>query len=66
MVQRAITAMNATLPSFSTVKKFALLPRDLSVEDGELTPSLKVKRKVVESNYSDLLEDFYKGTLAAL
>lgn len=45
------------------MKKFAILPCDLSVEQGTLTPSLKVKRRVVEREYAAVLEEMYKGTL---
>ena len=44
---------------WETIKTFAVLDRDLTVESGELTPSLKVKRKVVEDNFRDILEGFY-------
>ena len=47
----------------SSVKDFAILPRDLTVEEGELTPSLKVKRRVVEKKYAALLDKFYEGSL---
>jgi len=60
MVQGYIDQVNAQLPRWETVKKFAILPKDLSIEDGELTPSQKVKRKVVEGKYTDLLDSFYK------
>ena len=44
-----------------TVKKFAILPRDLTQDAGELTPSLKVKRKFVTEKYKDLLAAMYEG-----
>jgi len=64
LIQPFLNQLNAELPSYETVKKFALLPRDLSLDDGELTPSLKVKRKAVETRYKDVLESFYSGTIA--
>ncbi len=63
LVQDAIKVLNADLASYETLKRFAILPKDLSVEDGELTPSLKVKRKVVETKYKDVLDGFYEGSL---
>ena len=56
--------LNATLASYETVKKFAVLPRELSLEGGELTPSLKVKRKVVEAKHQALLDGFYSAPAA--
>ena len=47
-------------------KKFALLPSDFTVESGELTPSMKVKRKAVEKKYMDILDTFYGGALEQL
>ncbi len=41
------------------MKKFAILPKDFTQETGELTPTLKVKRKVVTQRYKDLLDAFY-------
>jgi long-chain acyl-CoA synthetase len=60
MVQGYIDEVNAQLPQWETVKKFEILPEDLSIDSGELTPSLKVKRKVVEKKHTDLLDSFYK------
>jgi long-chain acyl-CoA synthetase len=60
MVQHHIDEMNKDLPRWETIKKFAILPRDLTVEEGELTPSLKVKRKEVEKRYMDVLDGFYQ------
>jgi long-chain acyl-CoA synthetase len=56
--------VNRTLARYESVKQFAILPRDLSVDEGELTPSLKVKRKVVEKRYAALLDKMYEGALA--
>jgi long-chain acyl-CoA synthetase len=64
LVQEAIDRLNAELPSYATIKRFAVLPRDLAVETGELTPSLKVKRKQVEQKYADVLDGFYDGAIA--
>jgi long-chain acyl-CoA synthetase len=59
MVQGYVDQMNSTLASFETIKQFKLLPRDLQIETGELTPSLKVKRKAVEKQYMALLDTMY-------
>jgi long-chain acyl-CoA synthetase len=59
MVQKHIDDVNKQLPRWETVKKFEILPTDLTIESGELTPSLKVKRKIVEQKYSDMLDSFY-------
>ncbi len=48
------------LARFEVPKKFVILPRDFSIESGELTPKLSVKRKVVEKNYADLIEAAYQ------
>ena len=58
-IQQAIDALNAKLPSYSTIKKFAIVPKDFTQETGELTPTLKVKRKVVTQKYQALLDGFY-------
>ena len=64
-IQKAIDALNKGLPSYSTVKKFAILPTDFTVESGELTASLKVRRKIVEKKHQAVLDDFYKDALAS-
>ncbi|MFI6290191.1 AMP-dependent synthetase/ligase [Nonomuraea sp. NPDC050790] len=58
-VQKAIDEVNSTLASYETVKKFAVLAEDFTVETGELTPSLKIKRKVVEEHHGKVLDGFY-------
>jgi long-chain acyl-CoA synthetase len=66
MVNSYLKQLNARLNRWETIKKFTILSRDLSVEDGELTPSLKIKRRVVESNFSTDIEKMYEGSLAEL
>ncbi|HEX3698030.1 MAG TPA: long-chain fatty acid--CoA ligase [Polyangia bacterium] len=60
-VQKAIDALNATLASYETIKRFAILPAEFSEAAGELTPSLKVKRKVVIDKYGPAIEALYAG-----
>ena len=47
------------LASYETPKKFLLLEDDFTIESGELTPTLKVKRRVVEKRYADQIERLY-------
>jgi long-chain acyl-CoA synthetase len=58
-IQSSIDALNAKEPSYSTLKKFAIVAKDFTQETGELTPTLKVKRKVVTQKYQALLDSFY-------
>ncbi|MFG1695514.1 AMP-dependent synthetase/ligase [Nonomuraea sp. NPDC049309] len=58
-VEKAIDQVNAGEASFATVKKFAILGSDFTVETGELTASLKIKRKAVEERYGSVLDGFY-------
>ncbi|MFJ8128607.1 AMP-dependent synthetase/ligase [Streptomyces hydrogenans] len=65
LVEGFVRRVNDDLQRWQTLKKFAVLPRDLDVEHGELTPSLKVKRPVVERTYADLVEALYEGAREA-
>ena len=62
LIQGYLDAVNATLARYETVKRFAILPTALSVENGLLTASLKVRRTVVEQTYEALLKDLYGDT----
>ncbi|QLJ00468.1 AMP-binding protein [Streptomyces sp. NEAU-sy36] len=62
MVDGYVQQLNAGLQRWQTIKKFRLLPRDLDVEHGEITPSLKLKRPVVEREYKELIDEMYAGT----
>ena len=57
LIRDYLDAVNATLTSYETVKRFAILPTALSVENGLLTASLKVRRTVVEQTYEAVLKD---------
>jgi long-chain acyl-CoA synthetase len=59
-VGRTVEERNAQLQSYAKVKKFAVLPADFTPEGGELTPTLKVKRKVVTEKYRETLEELYR------
>ncbi len=59
VIQGQIDELNAKLNRWETIKKFAILDHDLTVENGEITPSMKVKRNVVEANNKELLDGFY-------
>ena len=52
MVAGYVKELNAKLNRWETIKKFTILPRDLTIEDGEITPSLKIKRRGVETNFA--------------
>lgn len=59
LIAGQIEELNQRLNRWETIKKWKILDHDLTVESGELTPSMKVKRAVVEANHKDLLESFY-------
>ena len=65
LIEGYVKQLNDGLQRWQTVKKFKLLPRDLDVEHGELTPSLKLKRPVVEREYKALIEEMYAGSREA-
>jgi long-chain acyl-CoA synthetase len=56
-----VTRVNAHLPVFQRVRRIALLEKEMTAENGLLTPSLKVKRRVVNEAYRDLIEDLYRS-----
>jgi long-chain acyl-CoA synthetase len=59
MIAGYIEEANRRLPRWETIKRFTILPRELTVESGDLTPSLKLKRRVVAAKHRDLLEALY-------
>ena len=64
-IRKAVDEVNQTLARVEQVKKFRVLHRALSVEDGELTPTLKVKRKKVNEHFASEIEEMYRETAGA-
>jgi long-chain acyl-CoA synthetase len=59
LYQAIVDEANSQLARFETVKKFRLVPEPFTMDGGELTPTLKVKRRVVEKRYASLIEEMY-------
>jgi long-chain acyl-CoA synthetase len=60
LIEAEVQAVNGQLASYESIKYFRLLPGELSEQNGELTPTLKIKRKVVTSRFIDLIEEMYR------
>jgi long-chain acyl-CoA synthetase len=58
-VRKVVVEANAQLASYESIKKFKVLPNEFTIEGGELTPSLKVKRKVLDERFKKIIEDLY-------
>ncbi len=60
LIEEDIQKLQRDLASYERVRRFVLLDKPLSIEDGEITPTLKVRRKIVEERYGNLIETMYK------
>jgi long-chain acyl-CoA synthetase len=58
-LQREVNELNASFGNWEQVKRFALMPNEFSVETGELTPTLKLKRKIISQKYQSIIDGFY-------
>jgi long-chain acyl-CoA synthetase len=65
-MQSEVDAVNRHCASFESIKKFLLVEHPFSIESGELTPSMKVRRKIVEENYREQIETLYEETAVKL
>jgi long-chain acyl-CoA synthetase len=59
MIQAEIDRFNQNLDRQEKIRRFALLPRDFTIEEDEITPSLKVKRKVIDKKYKHVIDQLY-------
>ncbi|MCL4233662.1 MAG: AMP-binding protein, partial [Deltaproteobacteria bacterium] len=59
LAESAVNAVNADLASYETLKFWRLLDRDFTIDDGELTPTMKLKRKAITARFADLIERMY-------
>lgn len=60
IIDKEVATIQKDLANYERVRKFVLLSRPLSIESGEITPTLKVRRKVIEEKYKNLIEEMYK------
>jgi long-chain acyl-CoA synthetase len=58
-IQAVVDDVNRDVSRFEQIKRFAILPRDFSAEDGELTPTLKLKRRVCQEHFEAEIEQLY-------
>jgi long-chain acyl-CoA synthetase len=61
LVQQEVDRVNETLARVENIRKFTILPKKLYEEDGEVTPTMKVKRQFINEAFSDLIEAMYNG-----
>ena len=59
LIDGHVSQANSTLERWETVKRFVLLDHELSVDEGEVTPSMKVRRRAVERKYDQVLAGLY-------
>ncbi len=64
LVEKEVEQAMAAFARYEQVRKIVLLPQEFTIDGGELTPTLKVKRQVVLARYSDMIENIYSGTIA--
>ena len=58
-LQSEVNRLNEQFSNPEQLKKFVILPRDLTIDNGELTPTLKIRRKQINENWSDMIESMY-------
>ena len=61
MIVNDFDRFNTNLDRQEKIRRFALLPNEFTIENDEITPSLKVKRKVIDKRYKDIIDEMYIG-----
>lgn len=61
IVQREVMQLTKTLADYERIRRVALLPEEFSIDSGEMTPTLKIKRRIVDEKYGQLIEELYGG-----
>ena len=61
LFERQVAALTTDLANYESVKKIALIENELTIEGGELTPTMKVKRRVVDEKYKDVIDKLYEA-----
>jgi long-chain acyl-CoA synthetase len=60
LIKEEVEKVNKTLSQVEAIKKFALIPRKLYEEEGDITPTRKLKRKMIEKKYKDIIDQLYR------
>jgi long-chain acyl-CoA synthetase len=60
-IAQEVRAQTAELASFEQIRYVVIVPREFSVEGGELSPAMKIKRRIVEERYTDAIDHVYAG-----
>ncbi|MDG2367296.1 MAG: long-chain fatty acid--CoA ligase, partial [Candidatus Marinimicrobia bacterium] len=58
-IEKSVIELNGKFSNPEQIKKFSILPRDFTIDDGELTPTLKIRRKQITENWSSVIESMY-------
>ncbi len=61
-VELQVKHVNSTRASYEQIKRFTVLSREFSIVEGEMTPTLKMKRAVIETRFKDLIDAMYSGS----
>jgi long-chain acyl-CoA synthetase len=61
LVQAVVDDVNRDLSRFEQIKRFAVIPREFSPDEGEVTPTLKLKRRVIEERFAREIDELYRS-----
>ena len=61
-MRKEVANLTKSLADYERIKKVAILPKEFTVDSGELTPTLKVRRRIVEDKYKDLINSLYPSS----